>query len=105
MSALSLNNIQMSDAGDFFCLMGDANHPSLEPLAASNPATLGVSYAALAITAPPVSASRYVSQTQVFSVTATGGIGALSYQWYKEGTLPWNMISMLRAAPRSNSRG
>ena len=77
--ALKLANLQLSDAGEYSCLVISGSGAVLE----SNPAVLTV-YQRLVITAQPKSQTAGVNSACSLQVAAIGQ-GALAYQWRKNG--------------------
>ena len=76
---LNLGAVTTDDAGGYRCAITDA-----EETVRTRTAVLTVSDH-VAITQQPQAATRLVGQSHQFSVTATGGIGPLRYQWRKGG--------------------
>jgi hypothetical protein len=74
---LNLGALKFSDIGVYHCVVSDPTES-----VTSRSASLNVAER-IDITAQPTSAVRLVGQSHQFSTTATGGLGALSYQWRK----------------------
>jgi hypothetical protein len=79
---LLINPVALGDAGSYLCLVGEQGlHPPDVP---SDAATLETAVPILIGTQPP-GAYLYVGETFTTAVAASGGFGALTYQWYKGG--------------------
>lgn len=78
--SLAINNVTAANAGTYYCIISS---PCGETLT-STPATLTVP-ANTSITANPAGGSICEGSNFNFSVTATGD--ALTYKWYRDGTL------------------
>jgi len=74
--------------GDYTCVVTDNAAASL----VSSAATLSVSANPIVFNVPPVGGAKYVGESHTFNVTASGGVGTLTYQWTKDGTTPAHYI-------------
>lgn len=83
---LVLSNVQNETAGTYFCVVEDAFES-----VTSQTATLTV-VEPLTFTKQPSEEYRFVGGDVTFEVQTTGGIGTISYQWYKDG-VPLNVTS------------
>jgi len=93
-SVLNLVNLQTSDAGNYYCRLGDVWHPSQAPYLWSNVAALTVTVSTFGfVPGNPLGNTYTVGQAHTFQAVATGGVGSVTYQWYKDGTLPANAIA------------
>jgi hypothetical protein len=81
-SSHTLTNLALSDAGTYTVTVRDGS--GMSPLV-SNPAVLVVLPDDLAITVQPQGGQEVVGEPFMFTVTVTGGLGTLSYQWQKDG--------------------
>lgn len=74
------DNLQPDDAGYYLCVVRDA----WDTPKASNPAELGVGDP-LQITQQPLGKDAYTGESHTLSVVAENGVGAVSFQWRKNG--------------------
>jgi len=79
-SELPFEHVRHSDAGHYWCVIEDAGNDGYT----TAPASLAV-FDPIAIVADPADATRYPRQECLFSVEATGGMGARRYRWLKDG--------------------
>ncbi|MFM1921258.1 MAG: hypothetical protein RLZZ303_2892 [Candidatus Hydrogenedentota bacterium] len=83
-NTLTLNNIQVSDAGDYSCNVRDSFEPSLT--VTTDVAVLSLDLPSLVITQQPVGAVKALGTSHTFTVQATGGSGNYSYEWRRNDT-------------------
>lgn len=76
---LTLEDLKVSDGGLYFCVVTD----EVGNLVTSPEALLQVSSVPIDFGQHPVAGERYPGESFTFSVTATGGVGDLSYQWLR----------------------
>ncbi|HPC15732.1 MAG TPA: hypothetical protein P5318_05905 [Candidatus Hydrogenedentes bacterium] len=76
----TINSLVVADSGTYRCLVTDA----FLQTATSDEVVLSVTVAAINISAP-AGAQKLTGQAHTFSVTASGGVGTLTYQWQKDG--------------------
>ncbi|MBI1319782.1 MAG: hypothetical protein GC168_12670 [Candidatus Hydrogenedens sp.] len=74
---LALTGLDNSDTGIYFCVIEDQSGARVF----SDEALLQVSDAPITVAVQPTSATRYVGESATFTVTASGGVGDLLYQW------------------------
>ncbi len=91
----ALTNLQTTDSGDYRCVVKNSLNPVATAGTPSNAATLTVTLAAINITAQPAGGQKYVGDSHTLSVTATGGVGTLGYQWESsaDGVGGWTAIA------------
>ena len=87
-STYTIPSAGLSDEGAYYCVVGDSGGASLQ----SGSATLTISTSPIYIGAQPVGGSKYAGDQHTFMITATGGSGALTYQWTKDTTAPGDWI-------------
>ncbi len=80
LDTLSFSGLVLEDTAAYSCRVRDARTDNV----LSPEGVLTVANH-VSITAPPLSASAYLGGTHAFTIGASGGIGALTYQWYKDG--------------------
>ncbi len=80
---LALTNLSTSDAGTYRCSV--TSNGGGDTITSSG-AVLNVRAINFSLTAQPLSAKKYVGQSHVLSVTASGGSGSFSYVWKKNGS-------------------
>jgi hypothetical protein len=78
---LTLNPVALDNGGTYFCIVADER---ANPVQSDN-LVLNVAEA-LVIATDPAEARRYNGSDHTFEVVATGGAGALAYQWSKDGS-------------------
>ncbi|NLV41550.1 MAG: hypothetical protein GXY15_10040 [Candidatus Hydrogenedentes bacterium] len=82
---LTLNNLQTTDGGTYRCRLYNNANPA-GTFVYTDQVVLTVNNIPVSITAHPAPATRYISQTAVFSVTAAAPpLGANTYQWTRDG--------------------
>ncbi len=80
LTSYTINPLALSDAGTYRCLVTD----DFSQTATSDEADLTVTVANILVSAPS-GANLVVNGSHTFSVTASGGVGTLTYQWQKDG--------------------
>ncbi len=80
LDTLSFASLTPGDAGTYTCRVRDARTDDKT----SAEAVLAVDEH-LSITTPPAGMSAYVGGDVTFTIVASGGIGTLTYQWYRGG--------------------
>ncbi len=89
---LVLSNVQPETAGDYFCEVQD----NFETVT-SNIATLTV-VDALTFSQNPTDTYLFAGGDLTFQVTTVGGMGTITYQWYKDGVPIGNQSNILFVA-------
>jgi len=79
-NTLSFESLAMGDSAAYACRVRDAVRDDFTSEAASLTVAEHVSFAP-----PPSGGAAYTGDDYTFSVGVTGGIGTLTYQWYKDG--------------------
>ncbi len=82
-AALVMDSVSIEDQGDYAVVVTDETHASVT----SDTVTLVVNLAPLTILLQPKSGQANAGESFTFFIQATGGVGVLSYQWYKDGNL------------------
>ena len=77
------SSIGTSAAGRYYCIIKDSSGQSVSTNTASITVASAITISSQTQNYPVLSSSN----TAALSVTATGGYGTLTYQWYKSGTL------------------
>ncbi len=86
---LVITNIELSDGGNYKCIIGENNGTSTE----TNSARLSVNPNDLSIIESPTDESRVVGQSVTLTVSATGGEPPYQYVWEKRvGSGQWNEV-------------
>ena len=80
-STYTIPMVAPADAGDYDCIVGDSAPVYLTSAAA----TLTVTVTPITFPVQPQGGAKYTNDSHTFTVTATGGVGALTYQWQKDG--------------------
>jgi len=82
-STLPLTGLSAAQAGTYYCLVGEQGiRPDSLPYVPSAGASLAV-VAGVTFDQEPQNAKVYVNEDYSVSATASGGVGALTCQWYK----------------------
>ncbi|MCX8065335.1 MAG: immunoglobulin domain-containing protein [Candidatus Hydrogenedentes bacterium] len=83
---LVLHNVQNETAGSYFCVVEDAFETVTSQIAVLTVVE------PLTFTKQPTEEYRFVGGDVTFEVQTTGGIGTITYKWYKDG-VPLNVTS------------
>jgi hypothetical protein len=83
-SSYVLNSLALSDGGTYYVRVSSINDLGNPVTLQSNNAVLTV-LPAIIITSQPIGANLVVGESHTLSVTATGGVGTLHYQWQRNG--------------------
>ena len=75
-----IDNLQHGNQGLYSCAVSDADTDS-----ETSAEALVAVYDPISIDQQPAGGSAYVGDSYTFSIAASGGIGALQYQWRKDG--------------------
>lgn len=79
---LTLSPVGLADAGEYYCVVSDDS-----PYPAQSRTALVQVAEPLAITVYPQGASKNVGETHTMTVATSGGLGAVTYTWKRNGTV------------------
>ena len=100
-TTLTLSNLasgSSGDSGSYYCAVSNGSGANVVN---SNTVTLNVTSGSKPTVSAPASASVWAGQTATFSVSASGGTGTMTYQWYKNTTNSNSTGTLISGATKS----
>lgn len=82
---LVLSDLQLTDTGDYTCVVGNSVNPAGQGTVTSSAAVLTVQLSALTVSTQPLGAQKVVGGSHTMTVAASGAFGTVTYQWQKGG--------------------